>query len=139
MTETDDIMNRWKEYCGEMFKEDGIPTDNDTNTGRGDDDGDLEPLRKIETAIKSQRDGKSPGCDGIPAEMIKAAGEEGVRVYLSLCRKIWNSGQWPRDWKRAVFMPLPKKGDLQECSNYRTISLISHASKIMLKVIQCRQ
>ncbi|GFO14350.1 endonuclease-reverse transcriptase [Plakobranchus ocellatus] len=70
--------------------------------------------------------------------MIKACGEEGIDVYHKLCKKIWEKGQWPTDWKRAIFIPLPKKGDLQLCSNYRTISLISHASKILLKIIMKR-
>ena len=84
------------------------------------------------------KDGKSPGCDNIQAEMIKASGEEGLDVYYRLCIKIWETGQWPTDWRRAIFIPFPKKGDLQLCSNYRTISLISHASKILLKVIMKR-
>ena len=67
--------------------------------------------------------------------MIKASGDEGVEVYHKLCTKIWKSEQWPSDWKRAIFITLPKKGDLLMCSNYRTISLISHASKILLNVL----
>ena len=80
-------------------------------------------------------DGKSPGIDDIPAEMWKASGEEGVDLLWRLCTKIWKREEWPEDWCRAVFVPLPKKGNLKECSNYRTISLISHASKIMLRII----
>ena len=75
------------------------------------------------------------GCDNIHAEMIKASGDEGVEVYHKLCTKIRKSEQWPSDWKRAIFITLPKKGDLLMCSNYRTISLISHASKIILNVL----
>ena len=97
------------------------------------------PLKsEIELAIKSLKERKSPGCDNIQAEMIKASGEEGLDVYYRLCTKIWETGQWPMDWRRAIFIPLPKKGDLQLCSYYRTISLISHASKILLKVIMKR-
>ena len=70
--------------------------------------------------------------------MIKASGEEGIDLYHKLCTKIWEAEKWPSDWKRAIFIPLPKKGDLKLCSNYRTISLISHASKILLKVIMKR-
>ena len=93
---------------------------------------------QIEWAIKSLKDGKSPGCDNIQAEMRKASGEEGLDIYFRLFTKIWETGQWPTDWRRAIFIPLPKKGDVQLCSNYRTISLISHASKILLKVIMKR-
>ena len=70
--------------------------------------------------------------------MMKASGTEGIEVYHKLCTKIWQTRQWPTDWKRAVSIALPKKGDLQQCSKYRTISLISHASKILLKVIMKR-
>jgi hypothetical protein len=73
------------------------------------------------------KNGKSPGIDDIPIELLKAAGEEGVTIMWRLCRMIWHTRQWPRDWSRAVFVPLPKKGNLKECSNHRTISLISHA------------
>ena len=94
------------------------------------------PLRcEIKRAINSLKDRKSPGCDNIHAEMIKASGDEGVEVYHKLCATIWKSEQWPSDWKRAIFITLPKKGDLLMCSNYRTISLISHASKILLNVL----
>ena len=76
--------------------------------------------------------------DNIQAKMIKARGAEGIEVYHKLCTKIWQTGQWPTDWKRAIFIALLKKGDLQQCSNYRTISLISHASKSVLKVMMKR-
>ena len=99
----------------------------------------LPPLKsEIEWAIKTLKDGKSPGCDNIQAEITKASGKEGLDVYHRLCTKIWETGQWPIDWRRAMFIPLPKKGDLHLCSNYRTISLISHAGKILLKVIMKR-
>ena len=84
------------------------------------------------------KDRKSPGCDEITGEMIKASGEAGITYYHKICTKIWKTGEWPEEWKRAVFIILPKKGDLQLCSNHRTISLISHPSKIMLKIIMKR-
>ena len=69
-----------------------------------------EPLRgEVEWAIKILKDGKAPGCDGLTAEMIKVSGEEEIDVYHHLCRKVWHTGKWPLDWKRAVFIPLPKK------------------------------
>ena len=99
----------------------------------------LSPLKtEVEWAIKSLKDEKSPGCDNIQAEMIKASGTQGIDVYHKLCTKIRQTGQWPTDWKRAVIVAPPKKGDLQQCSSYRTKSLISHASKILLKVIMKR-
>ena len=93
---------------------------------------------EVEWAIKSLKDGKSPGCDKFQAGMIKTSGLEGIEVYHKLCTKIWQTGQWLTDWKRATFIALPKKGDLQQCSNYRAISLINHASKILLKIIMKR-
>ena len=88
--------------------------------------------------MKEIRNGKSPGFDDIPAELWKAAGEDGIKVMWKLCNKIWRKVEWPTDWERAVFIPIPKKGNIKECSNHRTISLISHASKILLKIINNR-
>ena len=76
--------------------------------------------------------------DDIPIELWKAAGDEGVDILWRICKLIWSKGEWPKDWCRAVFIPLPKKGNLKECSNYRTISLIVHASKVLLKIIKAR-
>ena len=107
-----------------------------TNTNNDDDDADLIPLRsEVEKAIRGLKNNKAAGCDEIPAELLKGFGENGVTILHKLCVKIWKTGSWPTDWSRTMFMPLPKKGDLQLCSNYRTISLISHASKIMLKLL----
>ena len=72
------------------------------------------------------------------AMMIKASGEQGIDVYHWLCKKIWHQGKWPQERKRSIFIPIPKKGDLKECTYYHTILLISHASKIILKIIQMR-
>ena len=95
-------------------------------------------LDEVAWAIKNLKNGKSPGCDEIPAELIKAGGEESIHVYHALCQKIWKYGIWPKDWKRTIFIPIPKKGNLKLCTNYRTVALISHASKILLKIIMGR-
>src|SRR5574341_436891 len=76
--------------------------------------------------------------DGIPAELFKTQKDDAVKVLHSICQQIWKTQQWPRDWKSSVFIPIPKKGNAQECSNYHTIALISHASKVMLKIVQAR-
>ena len=76
--------------------------------------------------------------DGIPAELFKILNNDVVRVLHSICQQIWKTQQWPQDWKRSVFIPMPKNGNAKECSNYRTIVLISHASKVMLKILQAR-
>ena len=95
-----------------------------------------EPMREEVELAKILKVGKSPGCDLVTAKIIKASGEQGIDVYHHLCKKIWHQGKLPQEWKRSISIPIPKKGDLKECTNYCTISLISHASKIMLKIIQ---
>ena len=81
---------------------------------------------------------KASGGDGIPVELFQTLKDDAVKVLHSICQKIWKTRQWPQDWKRSVFIPVPKKGNAAECSNYRTIALISHANKVMLKILQAR-
>ena len=81
---------------------------------------------------------KVSGCDGVPVEPFQILKDDAVKVLHSICQQIWKTQQWPQDWKRSVFNLIPKKGNSKECSNYRTIALISHASKVMLKIIQAR-
>ena len=79
---------------------------------------------------------KAIGGDGIPFELFQIL--KAVKVLHSICQHIWNTQQWPQDWKTSVFLPIPKKGNFKECSNYCKIALISHASKVMLKILQAR-
>ena len=81
---------------------------------------------------------KTSGGDNIPAELFKILQDDAVKVLFSICQQIWKTQQWPQDWKRSVFIPIPKKGSTKEFSNYWTIVLISHASKVMLKILQAR-
>ena len=81
---------------------------------------------------------KASGGDGILVELFQILKDNAVKVLHSLCQQIWKTQQWPQDWKRSVFIPIPKKGNAKECSNYGTIALISHASKVMLKILQAR-
>ena len=81
---------------------------------------------------------KASGGDGIPVELFKISKDDAVKVLHSVCQKIWKTQQWPQDWKRSVFIPIRKKSNSKECSNYHTIVLISHASKVMLKILQYR-
>ena len=81
---------------------------------------------------------KASGGDGIPAELFQMLKDDTVKVLHSICQQIWKTQQWPQDWKRSVFIPIPKKGKAKECSNYVTIALISHAHKVMLKILQAR-
>ena len=79
--------------------------------------------------------GKAPGPDDISAELLKLGGNTSLGMLHSIIAKVWESGEWPEDWVRSVFIPLHKKGDSRDCSNYRTISLVSHASKVLLQII----
>ena len=81
---------------------------------------------------------KASGGDGIPVELSQTLKEDAMKVLHSICQQIWKTQQWPQDWKRSVFNPIPKKGNAKECSNYCTIALISHTSKVMLKILQAR-
>ena len=78
------------------------------------------------------------GGDGIPVELFQILKDDAVKVMHSICQQIWKTQQWPQDWKRSVFIPIPKKGSAKKCSNYHTIALISHTSKVMLKILQAR-
>ena len=81
---------------------------------------------------------KVSGGDGIPAELFQILKDDVVKVLQSICQQLWKTQQWPQDWKRSVFIPIPKMGNAKECSNYHTIVLISHTSKVMLKIVQAR-
>ena len=81
---------------------------------------------------------KASGGDGIQVELFQILKDDAVKVLHSLCQEIWKTQQWPQDWKRSVFIPIPKKGNAKESSNYCTIALISHASKVMLRILQAR-
>ena len=87
-------------------------------------------------ALESITANKASGGDGIPAELFKILNDVAVKVLYSTAHQIWKTQQWPQDWKRSVFIPIPKKGNAKENSNYHTISLISHACKAMLKILQ---
>ena len=92
---------------------------------------------KVKWALGSITTNKASGGDRIPVELFQIL-KDAVKVLHSICQQIWKTQQWPQDWKRSVFIPTPKKGNAKECSNYRTIALISHASKVMLKILQVR-
>ena len=93
---------------------------------------------EVKWALGSITTKKARGGDGIPVELFQILRDDAVKVLHSICQQIWNNQQWPQDWKRSVFIPIPKKGNAKECSNYRTMALISHASKVMLKILQAR-
>ena len=93
---------------------------------------------EVRWALGSITTNKASGGDGIPVELFQILKDDAVNVLHSICQQIWKTQQWPQDWKRSVFIPVPKKGNAKECSNYCTIALISHASKVMLKILQAR-
>jgi len=102
---------------------------------------DLEPdilECEVKWALESITTNKASGGDGIPVELFQILKDDAVKVLHSICQQIWKTQQWPQDWKRSVFIPITKKGNAKECSNYCTIVLISHASKVMLKILQAR-
>ena len=93
---------------------------------------------EVKWALESITLNKASGGDGIPVELFQILKDDAVEVLHSICHQIWKTQQWPQDWKRSVFIPIPKKGNTKERSNYHTIALISHASKVMLKILQAR-
>ena len=95
-------------------------------------------LKVFKWALESITTNKATGGDGIPVELFQILKDDAVKVLYSICQQICKTQQWPQDWKRSVFIPIPKKGNVKEWSNYRTIALISHAGKVMLKILQAR-
>ncbi|XP_072014901.1 uncharacterized protein [Amphiura filiformis] len=129
LTESDDIKKRWVEYSTKLFE----AQDQQVYTRGEIMEEEPPPLRsEVEQVMDQMKNAKSPGIDEIPAELLKATGKEGVDIMWRLCCRIWKEQEWPKDGCRAVFVPLPKKGNLKECSKHRTISLICHASKVLL-------
>jgi len=136
LTEAEDIKKRWQEYTEELYKKDLHDPDNHDGVIT-----DLEPdilECEVKWALGSLTTNKASGGDGIPAELSQILKDDAVKVLHSICQQIWKTQQWPQDWKRSVFIPIPKEGNAKECSHYHTISLISHASKVMFKILQAR-
>ena len=136
LTEAEDIKKRWQEYTEELYKKDLHDQDNHDGVIT-----DLEPdilECEVKWALESITTNKVNGCDGIPIELFQILKDDAVKVLHSICQQIWKTQHWPQDWKRSVFIPIPKKGSARECSNYCTIALISHANKVMFKILQVR-
>ena len=93
---------------------------------------------EVKWALGSITTNKASGGDGIPVKLFQILKDDAVKALLSICQQIWKTQQWPQDWKRSLLILIPKKGNAKECSNYCTIALISHASKVMLKILQAR-
>ena len=136
LIEAEDIKKRWQEYTDELYKNDLHDPDNYDGVITHLDPDILEC--EVKGALGSITTKKPSGCDGIPVELFQILKEDAVKVLHSICQQIWKTQQWPWNWKRLVFIPVPKKGNAKECSNYCTIVLISHASKVMLTILQAR-
>ena len=136
LTENEDILKRWTEYCSELDNYSATGDPEVLNVPPATNNANHPILREgVEAAVKSLKKGKSAGVDNIPAELLQQGGEAMVNTLLIICNKIWWTGEWPTPWTQSLVITLPKNGNLQLCQNYRTISLISHPSKVMLKVI----
>ena len=132
LTEAEDVKKRWQEYTEELYKTDLHDPDNHDGMITN-----LEPdilECKVKWALESVTMNRASGGDGIPVELFRILKDGTVKVLHSICQQIWKTQQWPQDWKWSVFIPIPKKGNAKECSNYCTIALISHASKVILKI-----
>ena len=129
-------IKRWQKYAEELYKKDLNDPDNHDGVIIH-----LEPdilEHEIKWALESITTNKASGGDGIPDELFQILKDDAVKVLHSICQQIWKTQQRPQDWKRSVFLPIPKKGNAKECSNYHTIALILQASKVMLKILQAR-
>ena len=136
ITEAQDIKKSWQEYTEEQYKKELHDQDNHDGVITHLEPGIL--VCEVKWALGSITVNKAGGDDGIPIELFQILTDDGVKVLHSVCQQIWKTQHWPQDWKRSVFIPIPKKGNAKECSNYHTIALISHASKVMLKILQAR-
>ena len=136
LTEAEDNKERWQEYTEELYEKDLHDPNNHDGVITH-----LEPdILKCEVkwALGNITMNKASGGDGIPVELFQILKDDAVKVLHSICQQIWKTQQWPQDWKRSVFIPIPKKGNAKEYSNDHTIVLISNSSKVMLKILQAR-
>ena len=136
LTEAEDIKKRWQEYTEDLHKKDLTDPDNHDSVITH-----LQPYIlecEVKWALGSITLNKDTGNDGIPDELFQTLNDDAVKVLQSVCQQIWKMQEWPQDWKRSIFIPISKKENAKEYSNYHTIALISHASKVMLKILQVR-
>ena len=136
LTEAEDIKKRWQEYTEELYKKDLHDPDIHNGVITHLDPDILEC--EVKWALGSITTDKASGGDRIPVELFQILKDDAVKVVHSICQQIWKTQQWPQDWKRSVFILIPKKGNAEECSNYHTIALTSHTSKVMIKILQAR-
>ena len=136
LTEAEDIKKRWQQHTEELYKKELHDPDNHNGVITH-----LEPdilECEVKWALGNITMNKTSGGDEIPVELFQILKDDVMKVLHSVCQQIWKTQQWPQDWKRSVFIPIPKKGKAKECSNYPTIAVISHAGKVLLKILQAR-
>ena len=136
LTEAEDIKKRWQEYTEELYKKDVHDPNKHDGVITNLEPGILEC--EVKWALVSITMSKASGGDEIPVELFQILNDDAVKLLHSICQQIWKTQHWPQDWNWTVFIPIPKKGNAKESSNYFTIALISHASKVMLKILQAR-
>jgi len=136
LTEAEEIKKRWQEYTEELYRKDFHDPDNHNVVVTHLVPDILEC--EVKGALGSITSNKASGGDGVSAELFQILKDYAVKVLHSICQQIWKTQQWPQDWKRSVFIPIPKKGNAKESSNYRMRTLISPANKVMLKILQAR-
>ena len=136
LTEAEDIKKRWQKYTEELYKKDLHDPDNHNGMITQLEPDSLEC--EVKWALGSITMNKVSGSDGVLVELFQILKDDAVKVVHSICQQIWKTQQWPQDWERSVFIPIPKKGNAKGCINYRTIALISHTNKVMLKILQAR-
>ena len=136
LTEGEDIKKRWQEYTEELYKKDLHDPDNHNGVITHLKPDILEC--KVKWALESITMNKSSRGDRIQVGVFQILKDDAVKVLNSICQQIWKTQQWPQDWRKSVFFLIPKKGNAKECSNYHTIALISHASKVMLTILLVR-
>jgi len=136
LTDAEDTKKRWQEYTAQLCKKDLHDPDNHDCVITHLQPDILE--FEVKWALGSITTNKVSGGEGTPVELFQILKDDAIKVPHSVCQQIWKTQQWLQAWKRSVFIPIPKKGNATECSNYRTIAFISHASKVMLKILQAR-
>ena len=136
LTEAEDIKKRGQDYAEELYKKDFHDPDNHHGVITQQEPNILEC--EVKWALGSITTNNASGGDGIPVELLQILKDGVMKVLHSICQQIWKTQQWPQDWKKSVFIPIPNKGNAKECSNYHTIALISLVNKVMLKILQAR-
>ena len=138
LTEAEDIKKRWQEYTEELYQKKKDLHDRDNHNGVVTHLGPDILECKVKWALESITMNKASGGNEILAELFQILKDDAVKVLYSIYQQIWKTQQWPQDWKRTVFISIPKKSNAKECSNYHTIAFISHTTKVILKILQAR-